>query len=311
MNRNFIITLIIIVSATNLRAQVKYDSLRYPRDTLHPVKVMCYPYKEKVVVYEKPGHFGFLTGLPQTFSHAAKETFSKKSWPALSAIAGSTLLLLAADQKITDGVNQFSRYINLSADRDYKSIIRSNVGSTPVNVYDFPQNLNSVLYSMGEGSATLAIAGGLFIYGKAKNDFRALQTTSQLMQSLLAVGISTQILKRMSGRESPFVATIPGGRWRPLTNPAVYQKTVSHYDAFPSGHLASMVATFVVISENYPEKRWIKPVGYSLMSVVSLAMINNGVHWASDYPLAIGMGYICGKVTVNLNRTVFNQIKVK
>jgi hypothetical protein len=35
-------------------------------------------------------------------------------------------------------------------------------------------------------------------------------------------------------------------------------------------------------------------------------MMNNGVHWASDYPLAIGVGYLMGKVTSAAYRRIEN-----
>ena len=115
----------------------------------------------------------------------------------------------------------------------------------------------------------------------------------------------------MSGRESPFAATQPGGVWHPFPNLKTYQESVSSHDAFPSGHIGTMMATTVVIAANYPEKKWIKPVGYTMMSLVGLAMINNGVHWASDYPLAIGLGYVFGHATVKMNRLMKESWKRK
>jgi hypothetical protein len=29
-------------------------------------------------------------------------------------------------------------------------------------------------------------------------------------------------------------------------------------------------------------------------------MVNNGVHWVSDYPLGIAMGYVIGKIAAHL-----------
>jgi hypothetical protein len=75
--------------------------------------------------------------------------------------------------------------------------------------------------------------------------------------------------------------------------------------------MGTLVATYVVITENYPEKRWIRPVGISIMTLVGLSMINNDVHWASDYPLAVGMGYVFGKATVKLNRFIKGEPLVK
>lgn len=251
--------------------------------------------------YQKPKRFSYITQLPRTFANAGKATVNKKSIPALSIIAATTLLLIPMDQKISNGINQFSRFINIDPNREYKTIIGFNLGNIEVNAYEAPQNINTFFYSIGEGSTSILIYAGLYFHGVIKKDNRSLQASSQLMQSLLAVGITTQFIKRISGRESPFVATTSGGKWRPLTNPVTYQSKVPSYDAFPSGHLATMMATTTVLTLNYPEKKWIKPVGYGLMTLVSLAMINNGVHWSSDYPLALGVGYLFGKISFDMN----------
>ena len=91
-------------------------------------------------------------------------------------------------------------------------------------------------------------------------------------------------------------------RWDFFPNQIEYHKYVSSYDAFPSGHLAAFMSTLTVITENYPEYPIIKPIGYTLMTLLSIQMMNNGVHWASDYPLSIAMGYYLGKIAVDNGR---------
>ncbi|MEQ8363989.1 MAG: phosphatase PAP2 family protein [Cyclobacteriaceae bacterium] len=252
----------------------------------------------------KPRTFLFITSLPKTFAYSAKETFRSESIPALSLLTISTLLFIPIDQSINNEVNRFSRSIDLNPEREYKTLIGFDLGNLDVDVYDAPQNLNTVFYSIGEGSTSILICAGLFLHGKIKKNNKSLQVSSQLLQSLLAVGITTQFIKRVSGRESPFVATASGGKWRPFTNPVTYQSKVPSYDAFPSGHLATMMATTTVLTLNYPEKKWIKPIGYGLIGLVGLAMVNNGVHWTSDYPLALGIGYVFGKVSFSMNKWV-------
>lgn len=63
------------------------------------------------------------------------------------------------------------------------------------------------------------------------------------------------------------------------------------------GHLPTLMATVTVLSYNYPEKKWIKPVGYIQMGLTARAMMNTQVHWAGDYPLAIATRYLSGKIT--------------
>ena len=40
------------------------------------------------------------------------------------------------------------------------------------------------------------------------------------------------------------------------------------------------------------------------MTLLGFAMLNNGVHWAGDYPLGIAMGYVFAKVAVDHGRKV-------
>ena len=63
----------------------------------------------------------------------------------------------------------------------------------------------------------------------------------------------------------------------------------------PSGHMATGMMTITVISANYPDNKYIRPVGYALLAGLGFQMVNNGVHWASDYPLGLAVGYGIGK----------------
>ena len=134
--------------------------------------------------------------------------------------------------------------------------------------------------------------------GVAKSDNRALQTSSQMAEAIIGSGAVVQTLKHVTGRQSPFTSTMPGGAWHFFPNQLDYAHHVPSYDAFPSGHLAAAMATVTVISGNYPEYTFIRPLGYSLMSVLGFQMLNNGVHWASDYPLGIALGYGFGRIAV-------------
>lgn len=263
-----------------------------------------YRLNDTIYYYPKTKPFAFVTKIPATYAVAARNVFRKENIKPFAIIAGTTAVLLLIDQDIANKVQQASRYIGLDNTRRYGKSLAFKIGGLKVDIYDTPRNLNTAVYSIGEGIPPLLIAGGLWGFGLAKKDYRAISTASQIVQATTAAGFMTQFIKRTTGRESPFRATQPGGRWRPFPKPSVYQKNVSMYDAFSSGHMGTMVATYVVITENYPEKRWIKPVGISIMSLVGLAMVNNDVHWASDYPLAAGVGYAFGKATVHLNRFI-------
>lgn len=260
--------------------------------------VQQYASRFDTLEYPKPKHLEYVTKLPATFANAGTLVWRKETLLPFAVITASTLIILPFDQDILDGTNRFSSFVHVDPERKYRTLIGFDLGDTEVKVYEVPQNFNSVLYTLGEGSTSMLISGGLYLYGKIGKDYRAGQAASDIVRAQIAVGLVTQLLKRISGRQSPFVSTQDGGKWSPFTSPAAYQKQVPNYDAFPSGHLASMMATVTVLALHYPEKKWIKPVGYALMTLVSTAMINNGVHWASDYPLALGIGYLFGRATV-------------
>jgi hypothetical protein len=69
------------------------------------------------------------------------------------------------------------------------------------------------------------------------------------------------------------------------------------------------MVTVTVIADNYPKHHYIQPVDYSLMGLLGYAMLNNGVHWASDYPLGIAIGYAYAKIAVRHGCTCVGAVK--
>ena len=63
----------------------------------------------------------------------------------------------------------------------------------------------------------------------------------------------------------------------------------------PSGHLMTGTAALQIIVGNYPEKKWIRPVGFSLLTLLSFQMVQSSEHWYSDYPVSLVIGDIIGK----------------
>lgn len=312
--KSFILLLFFIFSVNSLLAESEKDTLvnKAWRDTFRIVKAQVVEIDSNTMLYYRPKPFQFAKNVPLDLYQLGKISFSKKNLPKLGAILAGTAILVAVDQPILDAAQQFGRYINLDGTRKSKTVIEADFGSFSVDVLDLPQNVNSAIYFLGEGWPSILIAGGFYGYGLAANDYRALQTTSQMAEMFFTLAITTQFLKRISGRQSPFRAMdtadgVPGGDWHPFPAPSKYQKIVSNYDAFPSGHLATAMATVTILAGNYPENKYIKPVGYTLMGLLGYSMLNNGVHWISDYPLAIAIGYTCGKIALSRGRKVITK----
>jgi PAP2 superfamily len=258
----------------------------------------------KIFIYQKPKSFSFLTKLPKDAARIAVAPFQKKNIKPLLWITGSTAFLLLSDEAITEGVGQFSKKIHLSPDEKYKDVLNIKIGKVNTSLLKAPQNINTALYQLGQGFPSLLIGAGLFTYGKIHKDYRAISTASQLTEAFILMGVGTQLIKRITGRQSPSEAVDLNGSWHPFPSFKNYQNHTPLYDAFPSGHLATLMSTVTILAGNYPEMKWIKPVGYSVIGLVGYSMINNNVHWASDYPLALALGYLCAKQVLNSNRRI-------
>lgn len=246
--------------------------------------------------YDRPKPFGFVTSLPSDLWQVTKTPFRKENLKWDAAVVGTTALLIIFDQKITDNVNDVLHKASISSNLDYGNGFSIQSGQTNIKIIKKPRTAGALFYSLGEGWVGVAIGAGFWVEGMINHNNRSRQTASDLMEGFLSSGISSQIIKRITGRESPFVATAPGGVWRPFPSFSEFQNNTEHYDAFPSGHLTTMMTTVSILAENYPECKWIRPIGYSLISLTGLAMVHGKVHWAGDYPLAIAIGYLNGKI---------------
>ncbi len=245
--------------------------------------------------YTKPKAFSFITNIPRDIAGFTKKSFKKNNLSHLALVAGSTALLFLFDQSITNTVQDICDDHHIDSKERFSPVVRLKIGGKKTNFGKIPLNINTAFYDLGQGSSAMFMAAGFFIMGKIKKDNRALQTASQLTEAFITLGIGTQVMKFATGRENPSDATIRRGRWSPFPAWGNFQNNKTKFDAFPSGHLATFVSAITIIGNNYPEKKWIRPLGYCIAGLCSLSMINNGVHWASDFPLGFALGYGFGK----------------
>jgi hypothetical protein len=256
-------------------------------------------------VYPRPGFFTFLTRIPGDFVDFGKNTFQWPNAPYFALVGGSTALLLYRDQYLVDQAHALGNRWGIEPTDHQKTLVSIPLPASSFQI-GVPNNKGSALYFIGDGWTHLFLSAGFFTYGLAGNNNRSLQTSTEILEGILASGTVVQVIKHMTGRQDPYMATEPGGKWQWFPNQTQYARHVPAYDAFPSGHLTAATAVFTIVKENYPEYRWIGPVGYTALGLLSYQMLNNGVHWASDYPLAIALGYGFGKVAVARGRRLAN-----
>lgn len=259
--------------------------------------------------YKKPKFIDIIKYIPKDIAQFGQFAIKKENiiWTGL-AIA-STAAIIPLDQQLTDFSIDLGEPIGWDKDHSYNKLF----GIFRV----IPNDINSAVYYVGNGGTTLLLSGGFYVFGKWSNNYRALNTANELVEVLLSVGVVTQTIKRITGRQSPNRAVDTGnagGHWTPFPSFKAYAANTPNYDAMPSGHVATFMATITVIATNYPEARWIKPVGYSLMGIMAFEMISSKVHWASDYPLAILIGYAIGKNAatrriIKKNKNVLGEIE--
>jgi len=240
--------------------------------------------------YKKPKLVEIIKYFPSDLVSFGKYVVQKENlWQSLGAL-GTTAAMVPFDDNITHTASRIGSGINWDEQHSY-----SKVGGV---LRIIPNDINSAVYYIGNGGTTMLLSGAFFAVGKITNNYRALTVSNELVEVIFSVGATTQIIKRITGRQSPVAAFEYGsdtGHWTPFPSFSAYQNETPFYDAMPSGHVATFMATLTVIAENYPEHKWIRPVGYGLTGLLAFEMVSSEVHWASDYPIAILIGYAMGK----------------
>lgn len=243
-----------------------------------------------VLKYQKKSVFKSISEMPSDFGLFIKKSFSKDNIPNIGYMTASTIVLIKYDREIYEETKRFGKKINISTEDKTKTYLRFK----GVSLFRGPSDLGSSMYFIGDGWVSIGLFSYFKTYGILKKDLRASSTANQLFKGLLMTGLTTQFLKWSFGREMPkMTRDNSSGKWRSFSKD--YIKNRKRYDAFPSGHIATGAMCLSIISTNYPEKTYIKPLGYSLLSLLAFQMINNGVHWAGDYPLGFALGWGIGK----------------
>ena len=218
-----------------------------------------------------------VTNVPLNMYRVVGNSFTTNNLPVLGYISALTTVLVLTDAQTHSSI---------------QSVFRNNS-----SLKNYPRY---TVY-LGDGKINLGIAGLFSLYGLTFSDDRALRTGMQCFGAIIGNGIFVQLLKRITGRESPLTASSKSGTWRFFPNIIKYQKDQPKYYSFPSGHLSTAIATITVIADNYPESSYIKPVGYSMAGLLALGLVSKDMHWLSDFPLAVAIGYEFGKIITSQN----------
>jgi membrane-associated phospholipid phosphatase len=225
-----------------------------------------------------PGPWEFVTHLPRDLRDFGSEILKPENRGLVAGILGITALTVKTDYESWRAVAQVE-----AETPNFRKF--SNYG-----------------VSMGDGFFQFGIAGVFLATGVATGNTKAIRTTSQIVEAILATGIVVQVVKHISGRESPFSSESRTGVWRLFPDQFEYNKDFQKFDAVPSGHLSTATATYIVIYENYPDQKWIPYVGLPVLAWVSTGLVATSIHWWSDFPIALALGYSMGRIVTRENR---------
>lgn len=297
-------TVALLLALASARAAWAQETPEAPAPLAAPARDLsgCYPGSDAghLNCFERPSAFGFLLDGPRDIGWLARDSVRVENLPWVAGVVAATVGLVALDGKLNRGAQRLGRWAGISSEGETAKL-------APWFPLPYPTDVGSGMYYIGDGMVPVALTVGMLGWGLVSQDTRVLRTTSHLAEGLVAVAIVGQTIKHLSGRESPSRATEEGGRWRPLPNPVDYHKNVPAFDAFPSGHMLTAMVTVTVLAEDYPEySGWIWGVGWTLMGALGFQMMNNDVHWASDYPLSLAAGYGLGKRAASRGRSVLD-----
>ncbi|HEY6951968.1 MAG TPA: phosphatase PAP2 family protein [Bacteroidota bacterium] len=185
--------------------------------------------------------------------------------------------------------------------RTYNALYDWKLSNAPI------RDVSPVITNLGDGRASMAIFGGFLAYSYIGNDRTAFQAGKIGLESFLVSGIVTQILKHTFGRERPSAATVNGGRWNGafflLNQGSGKQGGYAHFDAFPSGHTATVFAAATTLSEVYHDSPWVSYASYSIASGVAISRVMERTHWLSDCFVGGIIGYFSTKLVLHFNHS--------
>lgn len=154
--------------------------------------------------------------------------------------------------------------------------------------------VSPLITQLGDGKFSLALFGSLGAYHYLTGNKKAGDAAILGLESFIASGIAVQLLKHTFGRERPSNSTIEGGKWN---GPFIIHKnrSIASFDAFPSGHTASIFSAAASISFIYPDGA-VPYLAYGAASLVAFSRVTESTHWLSDCFVGALISYYSAKL---------------
>ena len=176
-------------------------------------------------------------------------------------------------------------------------------------------NKSSPVITQLGGKYSFYFLGAWGLYSLIGEDKKAQVTTLLATQAMITSGIWTRVGKLITSRERPSasynISHESGGEWYGVLNYMNFKsgntkKPGSAYDAFPSGHTATVFSIATVFAKMYSDEPVIPIIAYSTATLVGFSRLTEHAHWMSDVFVGAALGYLCGSQVVNNYRKTYN-----
>lgn len=174
---------------------------------------------------------------------------------------------------------------------------------------DFLDNLFKVITKFGEGYFEIMVILflGYMIYRNHEKKQELWILIKGVFYSFLFSGILVNILKRLIGRERPYVAFNPDNFHSVLYMIKNNMLFDSRYQSFPSGHTITIFSTVWFLYLN-TESKAVKGLLIFIGVMVGLSRIYLSYHWFSDVMMSIFLSYKVARI-INLKLREKNHLK--
>ncbi|WP_114789141.1 phosphatase PAP2 family protein [Niabella yanshanensis] len=206
-----------------------------------------------------------VTGIKDGAAIAASPLrWQKKDWIKFSALAGSAGGLMLLDKEI-------------------KSVLQ--------------HNQNNFTTSMARGVEPVGNIYGLFVFPAIYVTGLAIKNPhveSIGLRGSKAMAISSIICfagKNLIRRQRPDASTTPFNYAPPFSK--------VKYNSFPSAHSSIAFTLATALAMEFPDKKWVAPVAYSIASLTALSRVYDNRHWASDIIVGAALGHFVTKAVYN------------
>lgn len=153
------------------------------------------------------------------------------------------------------------------------------------------------------------VGGALYAHGKLNKDQEAVAASFAVLQSTVLAFAYNSLLKALTGRPHP--------NWREESDMESLSKQFRFgfwrggiFWGWPSGHTSSTMAVVSALTSFYPDKTWLKIMGYGYTAYMIFAVSSlnrGGMHWFSDAAAAAFMSYAIGSTVGKFYRSQFEN----